>query len=171
MSNPNDSHASPNRLARVVAGIERLPAPLRPRALSWAFGSQVRFVATAGIRIECLEAGRAVMHLANRRKVQNHIGGVHAAAMALLAETATGAVLGMNVPDTHLPLLKTMHVDYLRRAQGGLTAVATLDESMRRRIVSEDRGELVVPCTVTDESGAEPIACAMTWAWVPKRRS
>ena len=31
-------------------------------------------------------------------QVQNHIKGVHACAMALLAESATGAVFGMNVP-------------------------------------------------------------------------
>jgi hypothetical protein len=28
----------------------------------------------------------------------------------------------------------------------------------------------VVPVTVTDESGEQPIQCRMTWAWVPKKR-
>ena len=41
--------------------------------------------------------------IAHRRKVQNHIGGVHATATALLAETATGMVVGMNLPDEKLP--------------------------------------------------------------------
>ena len=36
-------------------------------------------------------------------QVQNHIKGVHACAMALLAESATGAVFGMNVPDSAIP--------------------------------------------------------------------
>jgi hypothetical protein len=28
--------------------------------------------------------------------------------MALLSETATGLVFGMNVPDTHIPVIKSM---------------------------------------------------------------
>ncbi len=161
----------PNRLARTVAAIDRLPAWLRPAVLSYAFNAQVRFAGTASIRFERLTPERAELRLANRRKVQNHIGGVHAAAMALLAETATGAVLGMNVPDTHLPLLKSMHVDYRRVATGGLRAVASLDEAQRQRILTEERGDLVVPCTVTDEAGEQPVECTMTWAWVPKRKA
>jgi acyl-coenzyme A thioesterase PaaI-like protein len=102
--------------------------------------------------------------------VQNHIGGVHAAAMALLAETATGAVFGMTVPDTHLPLLKFMRVDYVKRANGSLRAEATLTPEQRQRLLTEDKGDLVVPVRVTDADGNEPIQVQMCWAWVPKRR-
>ena len=161
---------TPNRLARTVSALERLPRFIRPAVMSRAFNSQVRFAGTASIRFEELTEGRAVLTLANRRKVQNHIGGVHAAAMALLAEPATGAVLGMTVPDTHLPLLKSMHVDYTRRAKGDLRAEATLDEAQRQRVLTEPKGDLAVPCTVTDEDGEQPIVCTMTWAWVPKKR-
>ncbi len=48
--------------------------------------------------------------LYRRRKVQNHIGGIHACGMALLSESATGLVFGMNVPDSHVPLIKSMKV-------------------------------------------------------------
>ena len=47
--------------------------------------------------------------------MQNHIGGVHACGMALLSESATGLVFGMNVPDTHIPVIKTMKVGGGRR--------------------------------------------------------
>lgn len=43
---------------------------------------------------------RGVFSLANRRRFGNHIGGLHAATMALLAETATGIVAGMTVAPT-----------------------------------------------------------------------
>lgn len=162
--------STPNRLARTLSSLQRVPAPLRPFVLSRAFGARVRFAGTASLRIATLREGHAELTLANHRKVQNHIGGIHAAAMALLAETATGAVLGMTIPDTHLPLLKSMHVDYRRLARGGLRAVATLDEAQRARILTEEKGDLTVPCVVTDDSGEQPIDCAMTWAWVPKRR-
>lgn len=61
-------------------------------------------------------------------RVQNHIKGVHACGMALLAESATGAAFGMNLPDEALPLLKSMSIDYVRVAKGDLRAIATLTE-------------------------------------------
>ena len=159
-----------NALARAVAHTDRLPAALRGRAVTLLFNSQVRFAGTGKVRFESLSAERAILRLPNHPKVRNHIGGVHAAAMALLAETATGSVFGMNVPGTHLPVIKTLKVDYLRRAQGALRAEAWLAPDDVQRLHNEDKGDLLVPVRITDESGVEPIACEMIWAWVPRRR-
>lgn len=160
-----------NALSRAVNQIQKLPAPLRGRAITLLFNSQVRFAGTGKVRFESLTHERAVLHLPNHPKVRNHIGGVHAAAMALLAETASGSVFGMNVPGTHLPVIKTLKVDYLRRAEGALMAVAQLDAQARARLQEEEKGDLIVPVTITDESGREPVACEMHWAWIPKRRN
>ena len=159
-----------NRLSRAVAVIGKLPSPLQSPALSLLFGSQVKFAGTAKVRVHTLTHSRAVLSIANRRKVQNHIHGVHAAAMALLAESATGFLVGMNVPDDKLPLIKSLKVDYLKRATGALNAVATLTEAQIAAIHSEEKGEVLVAVTVTDESGIEPIHCEMLWAWVSKKR-
>ena len=110
------------------------------------------------------------MSVANRRKVRNHIGGVHAAAMVLLAETATGFCVGMNVPDDKVPLIKSMKVDFVRRAVGGLTATARLEASQIDQMHAQDKGEILVPVVLTDESGQQPIHAEMLWAWVPKRK-
>src|SRR3546814_8217460 len=67
-------------------------------------------------------------------------------------------------------LLKAMHIDYQRRARGALRATATLSPAQRARIAADEKGELVVPVQVEDESGEAPIAATMTWAWVPKKR-
>jgi acyl-coenzyme A thioesterase PaaI-like protein len=106
----------------------------------------------------------------NQHKVQNHIKNVHAAAMALLAETATGFVVGINLPDDKLPLIKSLKVDFYKRTQGDMRAVATLTSEDVARIATEPKGELWVPVTVTDESGNEPIKCEMLWAWVSKSK-
>lgn len=159
-----------NRLSRAVAVIGKLPAALQSPALSLLFGSQVKFASTAKVRVHTLTNSRAVLSIANRRKVQNHIHGVHAAAMALLAESATGFVVGMNVPDDKLPLIKSLKVDYLKRATGALHAVATLTNEQIAAIHSEEKGEVLVAVTVTDESGIEPLRCEMLWAWVSKKR-
>jgi acyl-coenzyme A thioesterase PaaI-like protein len=157
-------------LQRTAASINRLPGFLRPRALSLAVGRVVPFVGTARLRIEELTEERVVASVRNRRRVQNHIKGVHAVAMALLAETASGFVVGMNLPDDKLPLIKSLKVDFKKRTQGDMRVVATLNSEQRGRIKTEERGDVLVEVHITDESGSEPIQCQMLWAWVPKKR-
>lgn len=162
--------SSSNRLSRVVAKIGKLPAGLRPFAITRMFTSQVRFAGTGAVQFLELEEGRALLQMKNVRKVQNHIGTIHATAMALLGETATGAALGMVLPDSRIPLLKSLHIDYVKRAQGTLRAEAALTPEMRARVLAEEKGDLMVPVRVTDETGAEPIKCQFVWAWIPKKR-
>jgi acyl-coenzyme A thioesterase PaaI-like protein len=138
--------------------------------LSLAVGRVVPFVGTSRLRIEELGEERVIASIHNRRRVQNHIQGVHAAAMALLAETASGFVVGMNLPDDKLPLIKSLKVDFKKRTRGDMRVVATLSSEQRERIRAEERGDLLVEVHVTDESGSEPIQCEMLWAWVPKKR-
>lgn len=160
--------ARPNQLSRTLARLQGLPAALRVPLMSFLLGNVVPFVGTARLRFDEVSSRRVVVRIRNRRKVQNHIKGVHAAAMALLAETATGFCVGMNLPDDKLPLIKSLKVDYLKRAQGDMTAVAELRPEQVHLITTQDKGEVTVPVTITDESGGAPIQCEMVWAWVPK---
>lgn len=159
-----------NNISRVLSTLNKLPSSLRVRAISKIFGTVVPYVGTSGIRYEKLTSNEVVVSIRNRRKVQNHIKGVHAAAMALLAETATGFVVGMNLSDDKLPLIKSLHVDYKRRTVGDLRAVATLTDEQVAMIQREPKGEILVAVSVTDESGQQPIECQMLWAWVSKTR-
>ena len=159
----------PNQLSRTVAQLQGIPL-IGQWATSFALGRVVPFVGTAGLRYEVISTERVVVRIRNQRKVQNHIKGVHAAAMALLAETATGFCVGMNLPDDKLPLIKSMKVDFVRRAVGGLTAVASLQPEQIALMRSQDKGEVTVPVVITDESGQQPIQAEMVWAWVPKQK-
>ena len=89
---------------------------------------------------------------------------------ALAAESASGIVFGMNVPDSHLPLLKSMTLEYNKRMKGAICAKATLSDEQKAMINTQEKGDLLVPVTLTDESGEAPIECQMNWAWVPKKR-
>jgi acyl-coenzyme A thioesterase PaaI-like protein len=159
-----------NKLLRVVSAINLLPRPARTRLLSSVLGRIVPFVATAGLVIEEMTESRTAVLLRNRRRVRNHIGGVHAAAMGLAVETATGFVVALNVPDSRVPLIKSLKVDYRRRTKGDLRAVATLSEQQRELIRTTEKGEVEVEVHATDESGEEPIRCTALWAWVPRKR-
>jgi uncharacterized protein (TIGR00369 family) len=159
-----------NQMSRAIGKFQGLPGPLRERLQTLMLGNIVPFLGTARLRFEEVTDKRVVVSVKNRRRVQNHIKGVHAAAMALLAETATGFAVGLNLPDDKLPLIKTMKVDYVKRAQGGMRAVAELRPEQVAAIRSEPKGEVTVPVIITDESGGEPIRAEMIWAWVPKKR-
>ncbi len=158
-----------NRMSRTVARLANLPRPARILAQSLLMGKLVPFVGSARLRIEELATDRVDIVIPNRRRNRNHIAQVHAAAMALAVETATGFVVGMNLPDSRLPLLKSMKIDYVRRSSGPIRAVATLDASQRQHILDNERGDVTVAVTATDDSGEEPIRCEIVWAWVAKK--
>jgi acyl-coenzyme A thioesterase PaaI-like protein len=157
----------PNRLQRQLARLDGLPAVLRPWLRNRVLGRAVPFTGTAGIQFEALTPAQVTVALANRRPVQNHIGGVHASAMNLLAETATGMVVGMNVRDDCLPLAKELRMVFRKRATGGLRAVAQLTDAQRAAMQASDKGEVSVAVTVTDEAGVNPVECEFIWAWIP----
>jgi acyl-coenzyme A thioesterase PaaI-like protein len=159
-----------NQISRMVGKLDKLPPKLRQRAQTLMLGNFVPFLGTAGIKFEEITEARVVVSIKNRRRVQNHIKGVHAAAMALLAETATGFAVGINLPDDKLPLIKTLKVDYKKRSTGDMRAVAALRPEQIAAMRSEEKGNVTVPVEISDESGDAPVVCEMVWAWVPKKK-
>ncbi|KHF76229.1 DUF4442 domain-containing protein [Acinetobacter vivianii] len=162
--------AKDNRLYKLVKTTSKFPKGIRSTLWSKAFGRVVPMVGTANIRYLEVDKDHVTVRIENQRNMQNHIKGVHAAAMALLAETATGFLTGLHVPDDRILLIKSLHVDYLKVAQGGLTATASLSTDQQKFIAENEKGELLIPVNVTDDSGNEPIQCQMLWAWLPKRK-
>jgi len=159
-----------NKLSSIVQRINSAPAFCRSWLLSALFGRTIKFAGTAAVQVEQLDFQKARLKLANRRKVQNHIGSVHAAATALLGESASGFLLGMHVPDDKIPLLKSMQIQYLKRSTGALTAQAQLNDEQISHIATADKGEVVIRVLIKDQLGVEPVEALYTWAWIPKIR-
>ena len=164
------SAQAPNKLQRSLMRLDEAPAFMRGFVQNIILRRAVPFTGTAGVRYVSLTPGRVEVHLANAHRVHNHIAGVHASAMNLLAETATGMVVGMNVRDDCIPLAKEFSMAFKKRATGGLQAVATLTAAQRAAMQATDKGEVQVTVTVTDEAGVVPVECVFTWAWVPSSR-
>ncbi len=158
-----------NKMYRSLGRLNKLPAAWREPVQTRLMGRFVPFLATAGLRFETISREAVRVSLRNRRPVQNHIQGIHACATALLAETATGFAVQMNIPDDKLILLKSMHIQYTKRAEGNLYAVARISDDMAARLQAEERGNFSVPCEVGDESGEAPVVVEMVWAWVTKK--
>jgi len=159
-----------NKTAKTVAALNPLPSLIRQYILTLAIGYVVKFMGTARVKVKKLTQSRVELRLANHKKVRNHIGGIAAAAVVLMAETASGLVVSMNVLNNSVPVLKSMNFKFIRRAQGAMTAIATLTPDQINEINTSEKGNTKVHMKMTDETGNEPIVGEMQWAWTPKQR-
>ena len=159
-----------NQLSTIVQKLDKKPQWLRYRLLSFVLGSTVKFVGTAGVKCQHLSFEKAVFVLKNKKKVRNHIGTIHAAASALVAETATGMALAMHIPDDKIPVLKSMKIDYVKRSSGALVAEAFLTQEQIESLHTEEKGNMIISCSVIDDKMINPVICEMEWAWTPKYR-
>ena len=157
----------PNRLEQQLDRLDEVPAFARSWFRSLVMRRAVPFTGTAKLNFIEMSQQRVAISIANKRRVQNHIGSVHASAMNLLAETATGMVVGMNVRDDCIPLAKEMKMRFTQRATGAMHAVATLTAEQIAEMANSVKGEVRVPVTVTDEAGVNPVECEFVWAWIP----
>ena len=161
-----------NQFTKLLSITKYLPASARSSILSKAFGKVVPYVGTTGVYYETVEPNQVVVSLNNTKAVQNHIGSIHAVAITLLAETATGFILGLNLPSDRVLLIKSYSVNFYRPIKKGqIAAVASLSDEQRLDILNTPKGEMVIPCVIHDresDSDRDPIVVEMTWAWIPK---
>lgn len=113
-----------------------------------------------------LEPGRCVVSAPKWWGVHNHIGTFHAIAACNLAEIAMGMLAEATVPATHRWLPKGMTVEYVAKAETGLTAVAELAELPEFGAAG---AELDVPITISDRNG-KPVVAATITIWVTPRK-
>ena len=83
------------------------------------------YFATIRPHFERLEVGHCELTIPKRRAVHNHIGTVHAIVMCNMAELAGGTMTEISTPPTHRWIPQGMTVEYLKKAETDLRAVAT----------------------------------------------
>lgn len=160
-----------NPFVQIANRYANLPARLRKPLVTRAVGAVIPFVDTAGCFIEAYTSTYVAVRLDNREAVQNHLGGLHAAAMALLAETASGLVVALNVPPASAPLLRTMNVSFDRFARHPVQAEARLSDDDPDRIQSRPIGRVDVEVTLTaPEEDETLVSSELEWAWLPEDR-
>ncbi len=159
-----------NPLRHFVNKVNQYPAWLSGKLMTWVFRHKVKLTGTVSIDILETDGKQVTFRQKNYKKVQNHIGSVHAACSALLAESATGFIVGINLPGDKLPLIKDMNLSYVKRSSGDMTGVARLTDEQIQKMQDEDKGDISVAVTITDGTGTETVKAEMIWAWVPKSR-
>jgi uncharacterized protein (TIGR00369 family) len=161
-----------NRFNQLLTRIEKMPLPRSAKQwlVTRSAGLMIPYLSTSAIEFEAVSREHATLGLRNRRRVQNHMKGVHASAMFLLAEAATGTVLLANLPEGALFSTTRIEIDYTRRARGDLRATASLDQAQRAQLQREEKGKLRVPVVLSDADGNEPARFVIEWSWKHARK-
>ncbi len=91
----------------------------------WLFsrwlGWMIPYTGSVRALILDLEPGHARLRVTDRRKVRNHLGSVHAIAIANAGELATGLALNVGLSRHTRGIVTRISVDYLKKARGRLT--------------------------------------------------
>lgn len=130
---------------------------------------QAPYFASIGPLLETLEPGHCVASIRHRRRVQNHIGTVHAIALCNLAEFVGGLATDAAMTRAQRWIPKGMRVRYLKKAVGTMRAQARLDEigdigdgaeRSARVTVTNPAGEAVFEAEITMWISPKPAAKA-----------
>lgn len=137
----------------------------------WLFSALVclkaPYFGTIRPRITRLDSGRCEGQFNDRRAVHNHIGTVHAIALCNIAELVMGLMVDASTPAGMRWIPKGMQVDYLKKAQGRISAQATLDTPL---VVATTGYDVPVTVALRDPSG-ELVCRATITCWISPRRS
>lgn len=121
------------------------------------------------------ESSRVVkLSLCGREEIANYIGIMHAGAIYTLAETAAGSVAN-NVIEGNIAfvLLRDANIRYTRRADGEITATATVDASAASAaqvgFAEHARADIAVDVDLTDGDGEIVFTGSFTYALRPRK--
>lgn len=118
----------------------------------------VPYSGTIKAQIIELASGRAVLTLRERRTVRNHLGSVHAIALANLCELGSGLALLSKVEAEQRAILVQFSISYSKKGRGTLRV-----ESDTSTLMIPREGEVKVLSQITDVSGEEIASATATW--------
>lgn len=115
-------------------------------------------------RVESLEPGHARISIKQRRRLEQHLGSIHAIAIANVAEFASGAAISTALPPGYRGIVTKMQLEYFKKARGVITAEAKTalpDLSVE--------GERDFVAEVRDEAGDVVANAVVTWRLGPNK--
>lgn len=138
-------------------------------AIAKGLSMAVPFAGYLGLDITEVSAGEATVVLPRKPELNNHVGSQHAGALFTAAETASGAAFvgafAVRMGDV-TPLARSAEIDYVKIANGAITAKATLGIDAAKAIATlDEEGKVEFPCEVelTDKDGDVVATATVHW--------
>ena len=131
------------------------------RLFSLLLGRMVPYTGRLGARLVELEPGRAVATLADRRRVRNHLGSIHAVALVNLGEMTTGLAVLSALPADVRGIVTGLSAVYLHKARGPLTSSADVRTLGLDRVVETREIQAVAEIRNADEQ----VVARVTASW------
>lgn len=135
---------------------------------AWAFSRLLRrmvpYSGSIHPSVLALEPGHAVVELRDRRAVRNHLGSVHAIALANLGELASGLAMTSAMSPSVRAIVTRLEIQYHKKARGTLIAEGRADPP---KTVSEPL-DLNVVAEIKDEAGDVVSTVTVLWRLAPR---
>jgi acyl-coenzyme A thioesterase PaaI-like protein len=126
----------------------------------WLFTQLVKrmipYTGSVNPRVEVLEPGYARISIRQVRRLEQHLGSIHAIALMNLAEFASGAAMTTALPPGIRGIVTKMSIEYFKKARGTITAesrpvlpdVSVEGEHDFTAELKNEQGEVVARATV-----------------------
>ena len=148
---------------RLLSFWQRISAYPGGKALfNTLIGLFVPYTGTIGCRVQELGPGNSRVELSDHRKVRNHLKSIHAIALANLGEVTSGLPLLCALGKDMRAIIVNLHIEYVKKARGCLTATADFDPD---RVRTPGRHE--VKTIIYGEPGVEVANVTTTWLVSP----
>lgn len=115
---------------------------------SWLVGKIVPYTHSIRGRVLELEKGSCRVLLKDAKRVRNHLGSIHAMALANHCEMASGLALITALPPHSRGILKEFSIQYLKKARGDLIA-----ESDVMPLLSNEAADISVEVSTKNAEG------------------
>ncbi len=116
-------------------------------------------------RFEQLAPWQASVFVKKRRAVTNHIGTIHAIAMANACEMAAGVMMEASVPHDMRWIPRGMTIHYQRKASGAIRVKAHAEA-----VVPGSTGDCIVHCEVRDDNNDIVVQADIAMYVSPKKK-
>jgi acyl-coenzyme A thioesterase PaaI-like protein len=138
----------------------------------WLFTQLVKwmipYTGSVSPRVEVLEPGYARISITQRRKLEQHLGSIHAIALMNLAEFASGAAMTTALPPGFRGIVTKISIEYFKKARGTVTAesrpvlpdLSVDGEFDFTSEIKDQKGDVVARATVRWRLGPTPAPAA-----------
>lgn len=152
--------------------MERSESPAALKAAEKLLVLGIPFNKSRGFKLLRLQSGSCAMKAPFKRSNKNHLGTMHACAIAALGEFPAGLLLIKNFsPVKHRVVMTKLEVEYHKHGSAELTGETVLPEAKKRQILAEldqkGQARVSMQTVVTRADGEKTADVTTQWQLKP----